>query len=98
MTLISEISTILHIYCGYSNTIQLLVKKKKKGQKQKTGPRNQKSRKTIITKSKVIQILDHQLSEKDFKITIINMFKKIEENKDKIYGKIKVTKKWKYDI
>lgn len=38
----------------------------------------------------MIQILE--LSGKDFKITIINMFQKIEENIDKMNGKIKVTR------
>lgn len=50
---------------------------------------------TIITKPKVIQILE---SSKGFQITMINMFKKIEENMNKIYGKIKVTKEWKYNL
>lgn len=39
-----------------------------------------------------------ELSEKDFKITIINIFKKTEENMDKMDEKIKVSKEWKYDI
>lgn len=39
-----------------------------------------------------------ELSEKHFKITIINIFKKTEENMDKMDEKIKVSKEWKYDI
>lgn len=89
MTQLSEISTLLHIFCWHSNKITRLAKEEEEeGNKEKEERRRPHNQKTIETnnnnqiKAKMVQIL--KLSDKDFKITIINIFQKIEENIDRM--------------